>query len=84
MPLKTLFSVWGAPDCLRSDNGSEFVARQVKKWLLDRGIGTHYIDPGSPCKLHLREFKIIHVEHSISKHQFQFELKLYRLADLLP
>ena len=26
--------VWGATDCLRSDNGSEFVARQVKKWLL--------------------------------------------------
>ena len=39
--LETLLPAWGAPDCLGSDNGSEFVARQVKKWLLDHGIGTH-------------------------------------------
>ena len=32
----------------RSDYGSEFVARQVKKWLLEHGIGTHHINPGSP------------------------------------
>ena len=36
------------PDYLRSDNGSEFVAYQVKKWLLEHGISTHYIDLGSP------------------------------------
>ena len=36
------------PDYLRSDNGSEFVAHQVKKWLLEHGISTHYIDLGSP------------------------------------
>ena len=46
--LETLLPVWEASDCLGSDNGSEFVARQVKKWFLDHGIGTHYIDPGSP------------------------------------
>ena len=44
--LVTLLSVCGAPDCLRSDNGSEFVVRQVKNWLLNNGIRTHYIDPG--------------------------------------
>ena len=33
-----------------SGNGSEFVARQVKKWLLEHGIGTYYIEPGSPWK----------------------------------
>ena len=48
MPLATLLPVWGATGCLCSDNGSEFVARQVKKRLLDHGISTHYIDPGSP------------------------------------
>ena len=48
--LQTLLLVWASPDCLRSDNGSEFVARQVKKWLLEHGIGTHYIDPGSPLQ----------------------------------
>ena len=47
--LQTLHPVWGrAADCLRSDNDSEFVPRQVEKWLLDHGIGTHYIDLGSP------------------------------------
>ena len=46
--LETLLPVWGATDCLRSDNASEFVVRQVKKWLLEHGIGAHYIDPGSP------------------------------------
>ena len=44
--LEALLPVWRATDCLRSDNGSEFVARQVKKWLFDHGIDTHYIDPG--------------------------------------
>ena len=33
---------------LRSDYGSEIVARQVKKWLLDHRNSTHYIDLGSP------------------------------------
>ena len=28
-------------------DGSEFVAHQVKKWLLEHGIGAHYIDPVS-------------------------------------
>ena len=46
--LEKLIPVWGAPDCLRSDNSSEFVAHQIKRWLQERGIGTHYIDPGSP------------------------------------
>ena len=33
---------------LRSDNGPEFIAVAVKKWLDEHSIGTHYIDPGSP------------------------------------
>ena len=41
--LQTLLSVWGATDCLPSNNGSEFVARQLEKRLLEHGIGTHYI-----------------------------------------
>lgn len=46
--LDRLIEVWGAPSCIRSDNGSEFVAHQVKKWLTDNQIDTHYITPGSP------------------------------------
>jgi len=31
-----------------SDNGPEFVARAVKRWLEAPGVGTLYIEPGSP------------------------------------
>lgn len=38
----------GAPGYVRSDNGPEFVAGALKQWMSDRGIGTLYIEPGSP------------------------------------
>ena len=38
----------GIPGCIRSDNGSEFINEQVKKWLAENGIGISYIKPGSP------------------------------------
>ena len=38
----------GAPAYLRSDNGSEFIAKAVQTWLTEKGIKTIYIEPGSP------------------------------------
>lgn len=38
----------GAPEYLRSDNGSEFIARIVQRWLAEKQIKTIYIEPGSP------------------------------------
>ncbi|NNC88117.1 MAG: transposase, partial [Akkermansiaceae bacterium] len=38
----------GVPASIRSDNGSEFIARDVQDWLAETGIRTIYIDPGSP------------------------------------
>jgi transposase InsO family protein len=38
----------GAPEQLRSDNGSEFIAKIVQRWLKDNGIKPIYIAPGSP------------------------------------
>jgi putative transposase len=46
--LEYLFMVRGVPRFIRSDNGPEFIADAVKKWLKDRGIETLYIEPGSP------------------------------------
>ncbi len=40
--------VRGIPEYLRSDNGPEFVARELRKWLGSLGTGTLYIEPGSP------------------------------------
>ena len=39
---------YGEPEYIRSDNGSEFIARHVQEWLKENGIQTLYIDPGSP------------------------------------
>ena len=38
----------GAPVALRSDNGPEFVAQAVQRWLHARQVQTAYIAPGSP------------------------------------
>ena len=38
----------GAPAYLRSDNGPEFIAKEVQCWLAANRIKTIYIDPGSP------------------------------------
>ena len=38
----------GIPENIRSDNGSEFVAEELRKWLAKVGTGTLYIEPGSP------------------------------------
>jgi putative transposase len=46
--LTQLVSVHGAPRYLRSDNGPEFVARDILRWLQAAEIETAFIDPGKP------------------------------------
>jgi len=46
--LAQLFVERGTPGYLRSDNGPEFVAKAVRQWLGELGVGTLYIEPGSP------------------------------------
>ena len=46
--LVQLFVERGVPAHLRSDNGSEFIANRVRNWLGRIGVGTLYIEPGSP------------------------------------
>ena len=46
--LEELVTQYGAPTYLRSDNGPEFVAVAVQRWLAQRQIATLYIDPGCP------------------------------------
>jgi putative transposase len=38
----------GIPEHIRSDNGPEFVAKELRQWLEKVGTGTLYIEPGSP------------------------------------
>lgn len=46
--LGRLFVRHGTPQFIRSDNGSEFTAKAVRKWLDRLGVGTLFIEPGSP------------------------------------
>jgi putative transposase len=46
--LAALFAHRGEPAFIRSDNGPEFIAKVVKRWLEVSGVRTLYIEPGSP------------------------------------
>jgi putative transposase len=46
--LFNLFIFRGIPDHIRSDNGTEFTARVLRKWLMRLGVKTLFIEPGSP------------------------------------
>ncbi len=46
--LSELFILRGVPGHIRSDNGPEFVAKAVQKWITAVGARTAYITPGSP------------------------------------
>jgi transposase InsO family protein len=46
--LTELFAIHGPPEHIRSDNGSEFTAKEVRRWLGSLGVQTLFIEPGSP------------------------------------
>ncbi|PRY73729.1 integrase-like protein [Marivita geojedonensis] len=46
--LTDLFNLRGPPAFVRSDNGPEFVARDVRAWIEAVGAKTAFIEPGSP------------------------------------
>jgi len=46
--LYDLFLFRGVPEHTRSDNGPEFTAREIRKWLGRMDVKTLFIEPGSP------------------------------------
>lgn len=46
--LERLFAEHGMPEHIRSDNGPEFIAKELRDWLARRGVAPLYIEPGSP------------------------------------
>ena len=46
--LQYLFAVRGTPEHIRSDNGPEFVAKSVRRWLDRAAVKTLFIAKGSP------------------------------------
>ena len=48
LTLSRLMRLYGKPAYIRSDNGAEFTAAAVMRWLRDQAIGPAFIAPGSP------------------------------------
>jgi putative transposase len=46
--LAVLFATRGVPRHIRSDNGPEFIAKALRRWLEQVGVEALYIEPGSP------------------------------------
>ena len=46
--LVELFRIRGVPKHIRSDNGPEFIAKAIRRWLSLAGVETLYVEPGSP------------------------------------
>ncbi len=46
--MRVLFEIYGTPTHIRSDNGPELIANELRRWLARRGTGTLFIEPGSP------------------------------------
>ena len=43
-----LIGEYGTPKYIRSDNGPEFIEKQLRRWLRLQNVKTLYIEPGSP------------------------------------
>ena len=46
--LATLFCVYGTPKRIRSDNGSEFIAKELHKYFAENDLKALHVAPGSP------------------------------------
>jgi putative transposase len=46
--LAELFAMRGVPGHIRSDNGPEFIALAIQRWLAQLQVETLYIEPGAP------------------------------------
>ena len=48
LTLQYLFAIRGAPEHIRSDNGPEFIAKELQRWLEQASVRTLYIQKASP------------------------------------
>jgi len=46
--LQYLFAIRGVPEHIRSDNSPEFVAKGIRRWLVQAGVSTLFIPKSSP------------------------------------
>ncbi len=58
MELDELTAIRGAPENIRSDNGSEFIADVMKEWCRESGTNTLYIEPGALAARNRSKFQL--------------------------
>ena len=46
--LAELFTMYGIPECIRSGNGPEFIAKAIQHWLSSLEVKALYVEPGRP------------------------------------
>ena len=46
--LDAMIRIYGKPQCIVSDNGTEFTSRAMLEWQTEAGVAWHYIEPGKP------------------------------------
>jgi hypothetical protein len=46
--LQYLFAIRGIPEHIRGDNGPEFVAKSIRRWMVQAGVSTLFIARSSP------------------------------------
>ncbi len=72
LELRRLFALYGQPTFIRSDNGSEFLARVVQELLSESGVRAHFIEPGSPWQNGYNEsYNGIFRDDCLNKWQFR-------------
>lgn len=79
--LAELFAMRGVPECIRSDNGPEFIAQAIQSWLGRLQIDVLYIEPGSPWQNGYAEsFHSKLVDEFLSQEEFESRASARRLT----
>ena len=77
--LTELFTQYGPPDHIRSDNGPEFTATVVRDWLPKVGVKALYIEPGSPWENGYNESFNGKLRDELLNQEFFYPLKEARI-----
>jgi transposase InsO family protein len=72
--LASLFRQRSEPAFIRSDNGPEFIAKAIKRWLEVSGVKTLYIEPGAPWENAYSETFISRFSDELLKRQLFADL----------
>ena len=73
--LQDLMLTHGTPEHIRSDNGPEFIAEEIRTWLAQNSVKTCYIKPGAPWENAYCESFISRVRDELLDREIFFTLQ---------